>query len=134
MAIALEGRVYAQIVENKVHWVFDKSKLPEWNNDHCPAIDITDLDPRPQQGWDYDGVNFTAPVPNVEYAWQILREERNYFLSKTDWTQMPDARNSMTEERRNAWDQYRQALRDLPENTIDPFNVTWPIPPVPIDI
>jgi len=24
---------------------------------------------------------------------------------------------------------YRQALRDLPSNTTDPFNVTWPINP-----
>lgn len=28
----------------------------------CPAVDITDLDPRPEIGWDYDGATFTAPV------------------------------------------------------------------------
>lgn len=62
---AQDGRTYAQIAHGKVHWIFTKAELPEWNNDMCPAVDITDLDPRPEIGWGYDGTAFTAPV--VEY-------------------------------------------------------------------
>ena len=52
-----------------------------------------------------------------------LRKTRDYLLSLTDFyansdVTMPD--NIKT---------YRQALRDLPANTADPFNVTWPTNP-----
>ncbi len=56
---AIEGRLYAQIVDNKVHWIFTSDELPEWNNEMCPAVDITDLNPRPEIGWGYDGSVFT---------------------------------------------------------------------------
>jgi len=129
MAIAEEGRIYAQILHGKVHWIFDKSKLPEWNDEHCPAIDITGLNPMPEEGWSYDGSSFAPPVPDVEYAWQILREMRDRYLAQSDWTQFPDVQATMEEEKKAAWAVYRQALRDLPANTTDPFNVTWPVPP-----
>ena len=53
-----------------------------------------------------------------------LRKTRDHLLSQTDFyansdVTMPD--NIKT---------YRQALRDLPANTADPFNVTWPDNPV----
>lgn len=51
--VAEENKIYAQILNNKVHWIFTKKELPEWNNDMCPAIDITDVDPKPQEGDDY---------------------------------------------------------------------------------
>jgi hypothetical protein len=56
-------------------------------------------------------------------AFVALREKRNTLLVETDWrgTQdltMPDA-----------WKTYRQALRDLPANTADPTDVTWPTKP-----
>lgn len=51
----------------------------------------------------------------------LLRRQRNAFLSESDWTQLPDAPVD-----RNAWAQYRQALRDLPENTVDLNNPVWP--------
>lgn len=60
---AQDGRIYAQIVHGRVHWVFTVADLPEWNNDMCPAVDITDLPTRPEAGWTYDGVAFHAPVP-----------------------------------------------------------------------
>jgi len=34
-----------------------------------------------------------------------------------------------TEEVKQAWLDYRQALRDLPGNTTDPENPVWPTPP-----
>ena len=129
MAIAEEGRIYAQILHGKVHWIFDKSKLPEWNDEHCPAIDITGLNPMPEEGWSYDGSSFAPPVPDVEYAWQILREMRDFYLAQCDWTQFPDVQTTMAEEKKTAWATYRQALRDLPTNTTDPFNVAWPVSP-----
>jgi hypothetical protein len=57
-------------------------------------------------------------------AWSRLRTKRNTLLTKCDWTVLGDSPTSTA-----AWKVYRQALRDLPANTTDPFNVDWPTPP-----
>ena len=56
-------------------------------------------------------------------AWVDLRTKRNELLADTDFfantdVTMPDAMRT-----------YRQALRDLPANTSDPANPTWPTKP-----
>jgi hypothetical protein len=56
-----------------------------------------------------------------------LRAERNLKLSASDWTQALDS--PLTDAKRAEWRTYRQALRDLPENTTDPANPIWPVKP-----
>lgn len=58
-------------------------------------------------------------------AWERLRAERDERLRACDWTQLPD----VPEPTRLAWLTYRQALRDLPDTTADPFAPIWPTPP-----
>jgi len=67
-----------------------------------------------------------SEIDNIEQteAWYRLRIKRDQILSHCDWTQVPDAPVNQTE-----WATYRQALRDLPENTADPANPTWPTQP-----
>lgn len=60
--------------------------------------------------------------------WVILRGVRDFYLQRSDYTQLPDA--PITPELKQAYIVYRQALRDLPSNTTDPLNPPWPIPPV----
>jgi hypothetical protein len=60
----------------------------------------------------------------LESAALDLRQRRDALLYATDWTQVPDAPVD-----RAAWAAYRQALRDLPDNTVDPLNPVWPEPP-----
>lgn len=55
---------------------------------------------------------------------QQVRTRRNSLLAGSDWTQLPDS--PLTDEQKQAWAVYRQALRDVTEN--DP--VVWPDPPV----
>lgn len=57
-----------------------------------------------------------------------LREERDTALIKTDKYTVPDWPHS-TPEVRQAWLDYRQALRDLPDVTEDPANPIWPVAP-----
>ena len=54
---------------------------------------------------------------------QNLRAKRNQLLAETDYLALADA--TLTDEMRA----YRQALRDLPANTEDPANPTWPTKP-----
>ncbi len=90
-------------------------EIPEFN----PDIET--------QHWDSELGNWvTTPIPN-EVFWQNLRGQRNYRLATSDWSQLPDA--PLTNEEKTAWALYRQELRDLPANTEDPKEVTWPPQP-----
>lgn len=66
----------------------------------------------------------------LESAWVTLRDERNLLLKESDPNVVMDRWETYTEETRQAWRDYRQALRDLPSNTSDPFNVVWPSKPM----
>ena len=67
-----------------------------------------------EQAW-ADGAN--------DRAFATLREERDRLLNETDWYANSDVTMS------NDMKTYRQALRDLPANTADPTDVTWPTKP-----
>ena len=60
-------------------------------------------------------------------GFQKLRHDRELKLSETDWVVTKASETGVAES--DAWKTYRQALRDLPSNTSDPFNPTWPTKP-----
>ena len=55
--------------------------------------------------------------------WDALRTKRNQLLAETDYLALSDVTLS------TEMAEYRQALRDLPANTSDPANPTWPVKP-----
>ena len=70
-----------------------------------------------------------------EMSFEFLRRERDWLLNKTDKYIIPDFGHP-SEEVKQAWLTYRQALRDLPANSTPQLdsngnltNVTWPTPP-----
>lgn len=58
--------------------------------------------------------------------WAKVRADRNKRLADCDWTQLPDA--PLTNVQTADWATYRQALRDITNQT-DPFNIIWPEQP-----
>ncbi len=66
----------------------------------------------------------TIEEVQIDEAWQFLRAERNRRLTDSDWTQASDVTVD-----KQLWANYRQALRDLPANTVDPRDVVWPVKP-----
>ena len=60
-------------------------------------------------------------------GFQKLRNERDLKLAETDWDVTKAKETGVAES--DAWKTYRQALRDLPSTTSDPFNPTWPTKP-----
>ena len=89
-------------------------------------------------GTDYSGLNWldsgSAPTEseidaevtrlnNLE-PMRLLRILRNSKLAETDWMSFADS-PTMSDD----WKTYRQALRDLPANTEDPSNPTYPTKP-----
>lgn len=73
--------------------------------------------------FDYDTKQWVDPR-TPETQWQVVRLDRNYRLQVTDWTQLAD----IYPETKALWEPYRQALRDVTEQS-DPFNIIWPTPP-----
>lgn len=59
-----------------------------------------------------------------EWVWERLRVRRDQLLYLTDYRMTVDAPWN-----NDAWAIYRQALRDLPNNTSDPKLAEWPVAP-----
>ena len=62
-----------------------------------------------------------------EKKWNYFRSERNFILSKSDRKMLWDS--PLTDAKKQEWATYRQALRDLPQNTEDPSAPLWPTKP-----
>ena len=54
-----------------------------------------------------------------------VRAKRTSLLKDSDWTQLPDIPQTI----KDTWATYRQALRDLPQQSGFPNNITWPTAP-----
>jgi len=62
--------------------------------------------------------------------WAALRSERDILLSRTDFFMTVDFYdNVLTTPEQTDISTYRQELRDLPGNTVDPASPTWPTKP-----
>lgn len=72
--------------------------------------------------------NGAVQLPQEPTTAEIAIGRRNAELSLTDWTQLSDV--PMTEEKRAEWVAYRQALRDITEQSGFPDQIVWPVAPV----
>ena len=107
-----------------------KKIMLEKESDYSPETGETLVDIEGQNiknGSSYDGTTFSYTPPGFtnEQNIKFLRDRRNDLLAKSDWTQGRD----VTLSNDSAWQTYRQALRDLPSNTADASNPTWPTEP-----
>jgi len=60
----------------------------------------------------------------LQKAGDRVRAERDRLLTASDWTQIADAPVVSLE-----WQSYRQALRDVPQQSGFPDDIEWPTPP-----
>ena len=70
-------------------------------------------------------VNTKIAELKIAEPMRLLRMERNRLLIRSDWTQGSDVPDAI----KTSWATYRQKLRDLPANTSDPNNPSWPVEP-----
>lgn len=64
---------------------------------------------------------------SLELRWDVVREKRNGLLQDSDWTQLVDC--PLNAEQVTAWATYRQQLRNIPQQGVEPENVVWPTKP-----
>jgi hypothetical protein len=103
------------------------------NNDYEDLQWISETTPKPSKE------ELDAKVAELEAnePMRVVREVRNYLLQQSDWTQGADIRLLRGSEWCNAWDTYRQLLRDLTLTEIQPHiddfgvisNINWPSKP-----
>lgn len=77
----------------------------------------------------YTWINGTW-VFQYDNFWYEVRRQRDAKLYSSDWTQLPDA--PLTQQEKTDWTNYRQALRDVPQNNVGVTSlddVVWPTPP-----
>ncbi len=73
----------------------------------------------------------------LEQAWAALRAERDRRIAETDWMVVRHSEEQLLGQTLTlstsdfaALSTYRQALRYLPENTVDPASPVWPVNPL----
>jgi hypothetical protein len=71
--------------------------------------------------------NISSYVPPSREEIELeVKLQRNQLLSMSDWSQFPDVPENI----KLKWVEYRQALRDIPQQGGFPHNVIWPIEPI----
>ncbi len=71
-----------------------------------------------------DGQFVKVGKPTKIVTWDEIRQRRDELLCDTDWTQLSDCQ--LSEEEKEQYRIYRQALRDLPQQYENPNEVVWP--------
>ena len=103
-----------------VHWDSTKSE-GELEKTDLSVTTITDFTPWQSALTEYDAAY--VDLSSTTDAESLVRIERDRRLAESDWMGLSD--NTMP----TAWKTYRQSLRDLPANTSDFSNPTWPTEP-----
>lgn len=88
----------------------------------CPA------DVEPGYILDESG-KFLPPPLNIESLSEAIRVERNHKLIESDIMVLPDHWNTMTDKEKQLWTDYRQTLRDIPQQPFFPNDIVWPVKP-----
>ncbi len=108
----------AQILNwNGSAWVITDKPLP------TPSPENT-----PQPSYDYTTSECVWDIDQwiINPSWDRVRMHRDWLLKESDWSVSIDATPKPSKE---AWLEYRQALRDVPQNFDSPEDVVWPTKP-----
>ena len=90
---------------------------------------ITQTEPTLENGewvinWEVSDLSQEEITARSEQASASVRANRDALLTSCDWTQLPDSSAD-----KEAWANYRQQLRDLPEQAGFPYEISWPEQP-----
>jgi hypothetical protein len=95
-------------------------------------VEIKKARPGPGHEWSNETFAWHDPrTPNLDAWAETVRDKRNGLLTASDWTDTISAKTRLGDALYNAWQDYRQILRDIPQQAGFPTNVAWPEPPSP---
>ena len=112
----------------------DENTLLRFNVHRVTETTVPDFDGathQPRQSAELiDGVwtqVWTVVELSLTLASDNVRRLRDSYLSESDWTQIPN--NPLSPEDETAWANYRELLRQIPQQTGFPYSVQWPSKP-----
>lgn len=95
---------------------------PEWNQDVKESKPVNG-----QQTWVVTVAEPDELQRRLSVKAEQVRADRGPMLRRSDWTQLPDI--SLDPAKQQEWREYRQALRDVPNQPGFPWTVIWPVLP-----
>ena len=104
-----------------VEWDSTKGHIEK--RDHS-ITEITDITPYNPWIAEWEAI-YAPPVDSTDE--EKFRDQRNKRLAASDWTQLADS--PLSDAKKREWATFRQTLRDLPANTEDFSNPTYPTEP-----
>ena len=111
LGYAIIGELFAEDNQSIIEW---RGEAPEPSENYRVQDDVVVRK---------DDTEITERDTDRSFGW--LRNKRDERLATSDWRDLPSYPGTNQE----AWRSYRQALRDLPANTVDPNNIIWPSEP-----
>lgn len=114
------------VVVNVIEW---SGNTDEWQPDAGYTTINIDNEPTIHQGHRLVNGSFVWQPSEEQIAkrWSEVRRSRDELLKNSDVLVYPDRWETYTTEQKTDISNYRQALRDLPSNFSDPFNIDWPV-------
>jgi len=109
--------VFEDIPPEKPKQPYESWTYDEETNEWVPPV----VKPDDNAEWDEENLEW---IPGDVVLARNARSQRDALLSQSDWTQVPDAPVDQA-----AWADYRQALRDVPQQAGFPTEITWPVKP-----
>lgn len=73
------------------------------------------------------GTDDEPRTPTDDEKWAAIKRVRNELLALCDWTQVSDV--ALTIDEKAAWADYRQAIRNIPQDYDTPESVIFPEAP-----
>ena len=110
------------------HYVKDGQIVPYTDS----QVNAKKAAPTNAHRWSNDSMSW-VDMRSVEQVAAIeaegVRMQRDRFLAETDWTDTLSAKSRLGDTLYQAWQDYRQALRDITNQPGFPSNVVWPESP-----
>jgi hypothetical protein len=89
---------------------------------------VVDMPPKPGEWFRFD-YQLKQWVIDEYSAGIEAKRTRQLLLQQSDWTDTASAPERLGSMLYDQWQEYRQTLRDITEQTGYPINIVWPIPP-----
>jgi hypothetical protein len=77
------------------------------------------------QTWNIVDISEWEREERISQQWDNVRELRNTLLNQSDWTQLED----VILDNKMEWRVYRESLRNITEQSDNPFDIVWPTKP-----
>lgn len=113
---------------SKVNYVFNNTIL-SYTPDHILAKENIPFYKSTWSNETFQWIDLRTEQEKYDQFSNIVRIQRAQLLADSDWTDTLSAKTRLGEELYNAWQVYRQVLRDIPLQPGFPFEVLWPIAP-----